>query len=69
MLPNHDSFDFEVDTDCSEVGSHEIAIAEFEKHVCFTHSAVANDEKFDVVVVVLISLHFFIIYKTEEFIS
>ena len=69
MLPYHYSFDLEVNTNCSEVGSHEISVAEFEKHVCFTHSAIANDEKFDVVIIVLISLHLFIIYKTEEFIS
>ena len=43
MLSYHDSFDFEVDADGGEVRGHEVVITEFEEHIGFSDSAVADD--------------------------
>jgi hypothetical protein len=58
VFANHDGLDFEIDSDRCKVGTHEIVIAEFEKHVCLAHSAVPNHQQFDVIIIVLASLHF-----------
>lgn len=43
MFSDHDGFDFEVDADGGEMRGHEVIVAEFEEHIGFAYSAVADD--------------------------
>lgn len=57
LIMDEYGFDFEVDADSSEVWGHEIVVAEFEEHIGFADSAIADDEQFDEVVIVLVFVH------------
>jgi len=50
-------FDFEIDADGREVGGHEVVLAELEQHVGLAHTAVANHQQLNQVVVILVLLH------------
>ena len=58
LLPiNVNGFDFEVDADGGEVGTHEIVLAETKEDVGLADCAVADYQQFCQVVVVLVSPH------------